>query len=103
MNTRMNSTMFTLLLTNGCHYITGEDASRVALAVREGREYVDIIAHVSAMRGAKHPAQIATMSVLKLIAHDVAVGEVPAPARLLSDYRARRSGRSGPSMPRSVR
>jgi hypothetical protein len=79
--------MFTLLLTDGCHYITAYDAERVARAVRDGDAEVDVTSHISAMANAPAITRVRTHQVLKLIAHDM---QLPRAARpiWLSERRA---------------
>lgn len=87
--------MFTLLLIDGCHFINEADANRVATAVREGLETVDVVAHITAIPNATRIARVPTNDVLKLIAHDVDRNPAGPQAVSLSAFRGRRAGRRG--------
>lgn len=95
--------MYTLLLVDGCHYITADDANAVVRAVRERCESIEVTAHISAMRDERHTTRIVTRKVLKLIAHDVDDVQPPLYAVSISDFRSRRAGRNGSRIPFSAR
>lgn len=99
----MHASMYTLLLVDGCHYITADDANVVASAVREGRHSVEITAHISATPNESRTARISPKDVLKLIAHDVENVEVTLQPVSISEFRAKRNGRSGSRIPFSTR
>ncbi len=103
MSTPMAAPMYTLLLVDGCHYIDADDAARIAVAVREGHESIDVVAHITAMHGTTRTARVSPKDVLKLIAHDVRGYDSPAEAVSLSAARAKRRGRSASTIPFSVR
>lgn len=94
--------MYTLLLIDGCHYISAGDANRIAAALREGCESVQVVAHVTAMRNERKDTRVAVRDVIRLIAHDVPRAESPAQPVPISSARAKRAGRSG-SLPFSAR
>ena len=103
MTTPMEARMYTLLLVDGCHYIHADDAHRVALAVREGRESIDVVAHITALPDTTRATRVFTKNVLKLIAHDVRRSDQGAYAVPISSARGRRRGRSGSTIPLSAR
>ena len=95
--------MYTVLMTDGCHYVTAHDANAVAVAVREGRKDVEVTAHISATPNERRKIRISSQSVLKLIAHDVTADETAVHPVSISDFRSRRRGRSGSRIPISTR
>lgn len=99
----MATQMFTLLLIDGCHYIDDGDANRVAVAVRERRDSVDVVAHITAIPNVTRRTRVATKDVLKLIAHDVARDDAKPHAVSLSAFRGKRAGRSGSTIPFATR
>jgi hypothetical protein len=103
MNTAMEARMYTVLLVDGCHYVSAEDANAIASAVREGCESVEITAHMSAIGNERRTARISLNKVLKLIAHDVPNVERRLHPVSISDFRSRRRGRSGSRIPFSTR
>lgn len=99
----MDAPMYTLLLVDGCHYITADDANRVASAIRDGCDSVDVVSHVTAMPNTRRDARVATKDVIKLIVHDVPHRGPSVQPVSISSARTKRNGRSGSTIPFSTR